>query len=275
MLLRIIFSILFISFISSCSKEKIVYEDKKAIDPYVTYKEAFEAFENNDYFYANKKFLEAELNFDDPRFAAKSAIMSAFSLYGINFYQEAEENLVRYLKTYPADRYVEYAHYLMAIIYFEQISSEQFDLKPLLNAKKKIEFFINEYPDSEYAIDLSFKKDLVDNQFAAKELYIAKYYISVQKWIPAINRLKIIVKDYDKTVFIEEALHRLVEINYHIGLHEEAKKYASILGYNYNSSEWFAQSYKIFDKNYKPVKNLKIKKEKNIFNKIINKIKLK
>ncbi len=275
MLLRIISSILLISFISSCSKEKIVYENKKTIDPYVTYKEAFEAFENNDYFYANKKFLEAELNFDDPRFAAKSAIMSAFSLYGINFYQEAEENLVRYLKTYPADRYVEYAHYLMAIIYFEQISSEQFDLEPLLNAKKKIEFFINEYPDSEYAIDLSFKKDLVDNQFAAKELYIAKYYISVQKWIPAINRLKIIVKDYDKTVFIEEALHRLVEINYHIGLREEAKKYASILGYNYNSSEWFAQSYKIFDKNYKPMKNFKIKKEKNIFNKIINKIKLK
>ena len=180
--------------------------------------------------------------------------MASYSLYGINFYNEAKDNLERYLKTYPADNYVIYAHYLLAIIYFEQIGNEKHDLKPLLEADRKIDFFLKKYPNSEYAIDLKFKKNLVQNQFAAKELYIAKYYISVQKWVPAINRLKIIVNKYDKTVFIEEALHRLVEINYHLGLKEEAKKYASILGYNYNSSAWYEQSYKILNKKYEIAK---------------------
>ena len=149
----------------------------------------------------------------------------------------------------------------MAIIYFEQIGEEKHDLKPLLEAEKKIDFFLKKYPNSEYAIDLNFKKDLVENQFAAKELHIAKYYISVQKWVPAINRLKTIVNDYDKTIFIEEALHRLVEIHYHIGLKEEAKKYANILGYNYNSSEWFEESYKLLNKDYK--KLLKSNQKRN------------
>ena len=176
--------------------------------------------------------------------------MSCFSLYGINFYDEALNNLDRFLKTYRANENVIYAEYLKAIIYFEQMSDEKKDIKPLLDAKKQINFFINKYPDTDYSIDLKFKKDLVENQLAAKELFVAKYYISVQKWIPAINRLKIILKQYDKTVFIEEALHRLVEINFHIGLENEAKKYANILGYNYNSSEWFKQSYKILNKDY-------------------------
>ena len=145
-----------------------------------------------------------------------------------------------------------------------------------MKADSQIDFFIKKYPTSDYTVDLKFKKDLIQNQMAAKELYVAKYYISVQKWDPAINRLKLIVKKYDKTVFIEEALHRLVEIHYHIGLEVEAKKYANILGYNYNSGEWFKQSYKILNKNYKIVENLnktKNKKEKNFFKKIIEMIK--
>ena len=105
--------------------------------------------------------------------------------------------------------------------------------------------FLAKYPDTEYTLDLKFKKDLITNQIAAKELYIAKFYISVQKWVPAIKRLQIIVNKYDKTIFIEEALHRLVEIHYYLGLEKEAKKYANILGYNYNSSQWFEKSYKV------------------------------
>ena len=261
-------------FLASCSKDKKpVYEPTLKVDPYTSYKEGLNAFEGNQFFLANKKFTEAETHFEDPGLAAKSSIMSSFSLYGINFYDEAEENIIRYLKTYPADRYIVYAHYLLAIIYFEQIGDEKHDLKPLLNAEKKIDFFLKNYPNSEYAIDLNLKKNLVLNQFAARELHIAKYYISVQKWVPAINRLKIIVKKYDKTVFIEEALHRLVEIHYHIGLTEEAKKYASILGYNYNTSEWFEQSYKILNKNYEKEKKSKIKKNEGVLDKIINIIK--
>ena len=260
---------LFFAF-SSCSKKEEVYTPTSIKDPFTLYQEGLDAFESFNYFLANKKFSEAELNFDNPIYAAKSAIMSSYSLYGINFYDEAEENLKRYLRKYPADKNVIYAHYLLSIIYFEQISDEKKDLKPLILAKEKIDYFIKEYPDSEYTIDLKFKKDLIRNQLAAKELYVAKYYISVQKWVPAITRLKNIVRDYETTVFIEEALHRLVEIHYHLGLEEEATKYASLLGYNYNSSEWFKQSYKIINKDYKISKLPETKKDDNFLDKIIN-----
>ena len=273
MIIRLTLVIIFSFLILSCSKDKkIVYEPSLKVDAFAIYEEGLKAFELNDFFYASKKFSEAELNFENIDLAAKSAIMSSFSLYGINFYTEALENLNRYLKKYPADRNVIYAHYLIAIIYFEQISDEKKDLKPLIKADNKIDFFLKSYPNSEYAMDLRFKKDLIQNQLAAKELFVARFYISTKKWVPAINRLKVIVKDYDQTIFIEEALHRLVEINFHLGLEEEAKKYANILGYNYNSSEWFEQSYKILNKDYK-IKNLsKSKKEKGFIEKILKKI---
>jgi outer membrane protein assembly factor BamD len=258
----------------SCSKkEGIDYEVKDRVDPFLLYQEGFELFEIGDYFSAEKKFSEAELNFRIVEYAAKSAVMSSYSLYGINFYEEALDNLSRYLKKYPADSNVMYAHYLSAIIHYEQIADEKKDLKPLIEATRKIEFFLKKYPDTEYAIDLRFKKDLIENQLAAKELYVAKYYISIQKWVPAINRLKIIVKDFDNTVFIEEALHRLVEIHYYLGLDDEAKKYATILGYNYNSSEWFEQTYKILNKDYKIVKRVDKKNNDGFFKKILKKIK--
>ncbi len=250
MVFRLILASLIILVFFSCSKKDSVYTPVEKNNPYKLYEEGIKAFENNDFFYAEKKFSQAELNFDDIELAAKSAIMSSFSLYGINFYDEAEENLKRFLKLYPSDKNVMYAHYLLAIIYFEQITDEKKDLKPLIEANKKIDYFIGRYPNTDYAIDLKFKKDLIINQLAAKELYVAKYYISTQKWVPAINRLKIILNKYDKTIFVEEALHRLVEIHYHLGLEEEANKFASILGYNYNSSEWFEQSFKILNKDY-------------------------
>ena len=267
--LIIIFSVLFLY---SCSKKESVFIPSKKVDPYILYKEGVEAFEKNDYFYANKKFFEAELNFKNVDLAAKSAIMSSFCLYGINLYDEALDNLERYLKAYPSDKNVIYAHYLISIIYFEQISDEKKDLKPLLQANEKIDFFLKNYPNTEYAIDLKFKKDLIQNQIAAKELYVAKYYISIKKWIPAIQRLKIIINKYDKTIFVEEALHRLVEIHYHLGLENEAKKYANILGYNYNSSEWFKQSYKILNKDYDFKKKKTVEKD-NLLKKILKIIK--
>ncbi len=276
MLFRLLKVLIITLSLFSCSKNEPIYQPTEKVDPYVIYKEAYTAFEKNDFFFANKKFLEAEANFEDLKLAAKAAVMSCFSLYGINFYQEALENIERFIKTYPVDKNVIYVEYLKAVIYFEQIGEEKHDVKPLLDTKKQISYFIKKYPDSDYAIDLRFKKDLVNNQLAAKELFVAKYYISVQKWIPAINRLKIIINQYDKTIFIEEALHRLVEIHYYLGLEQEAKKYAKILGYNYNSGEWFKQSYKILNKEYKikmksTEKNLKEKE--SFIKKIIKLIK--
>ncbi len=278
MFLRIIIILaLSLSLYSCKNKNKIAYKPQNKINAFDLYEEGMNAFQKNDFFFASKKFSEAELNFKKVDLAAKASIMSAYSLYGINFYDEALENLDRYLTIYPADKNVMYAHFLIATIYFEQISDEKKDIDPLLKADEKVKFFLNKYPNTDYAIDLRFKKNLIENQLAAKEMYIAKYYISVKKWVPAINRLKVIVKKYDKTVFIEEALHRLVEIHYHIGLENEAKKYASILGYNYNSGEWFKQSYKILNKDYKVEKG-KIEKNQNennksFFKKIINMIK--
>lgn len=258
----------------SCSKKQdILYETSERVDPFEIYQEGLKAFEKRDYFFARKKFDQAELNFNEPELAAKSSIMASYSLYGINFYKEAEENLKRFLSVYPADKNVIYANYLLAIVYYEQIEDEKKDLNPLIKAEKQINFFLNKYPNNEYAIDLKFKKDLIENQLAAKELYVAKYYISVQKWIPAINRLKIILNKYDKTVFIEEALHRLVEIHYYLGLEDEAKKYISLLGYNYNSSQWYEQSYKILNKDYKVgkrKKDLSKKKDEGLFRKILD-----
>ena len=275
MFLRLLLILFFILPLISCSKDKVIYEPSTKVDPYLLYAEGMESFKKNDYFYANKKFSEAEINFEIIELAAKSAIMSSYALYGINFYTEALENLERYLKKYPADQNVIYAHYLKAIIYFEQITDEKKDLEPLLLADEQIDFFVKKYPNSDYAIDLKFKKSLIQNQLASKELYVARFYISTKKWIPAINRLKIIVDKYNQTVFIEEALHRLVEIHYYLGLENEAKKYASILGYNYNTSEWFEQSYKVLNQNYKikKINNEKSKKEKSLFKKIIEKIK--
>lgn len=262
-----------IIFLISCSKEEPDYQIKPKEDPYKIYQEAYKAFEKGDYFYAHKKFLEVELSIEKVEIAAKASVMASFSLYSINFYDEALDNLNKFLKKYPANKEVMYAEYLIAIIYFEQIKDETKDVEPLNKAKKQIDFFLKRYSNTEYALDLNFKKDLIINQLAAKELYVAKYYLSVQKWIPAINRLKVILEQYDQTIFIEEALYRLVEINYFIGLEEEALKYASILGYNYNSSEWHEQSYKILNKNYKSLKKNKVKKKDSLIKKIINKIK--
>ena len=274
MILRIIISFFLILTFSNCSKEDKIYTPSKRIDPYIIYNEGLEAFKKNDFFFASKKFSEAELNFKSIEFAAKSSIMTSFSLYRINFYNEAIENLENFINKYPSDKNIIYAHFLTAIIYFEQIEDEKKDLKPLREANNKINFFLKNYPDSDYALDLKFKKNLILNQLAAKEMYIAKYYISVQKWVPAISRLKVILDKYDQTAYVEEALHRLVEINYHLGLEEEAKNYAKILGYNYNSSEWYKQSYKVLNKEYKieeivKKNNNKKLKEKSLFNRII------
>ncbi len=275
MVLKPVLILLFLIILSSCSKDEPLYEPKPKVDPYKIYNEGYNAFKKNDFFFASKKFGEAELNFISPQFSAKSALMASFSLYAINFYSEAIDNLERYIIQYPADKNIIYANYLICIIYFEQIDDEKKDIEPALKAKEKILSFLEKYPNTEYALDLKFKKDLIQNQLAAKELYVAKYFIETKKWASAIKRLKNILKNYDETVFIEEALFRLVEVYYHLGVESEAKKYASALGFNYNSSEWFEMSYKLLNQDYEIIKNRPNKNDqkKNLLDKIINIIK--
>ena len=273
MLSKIISSLLLIILLVSCSKKEpeinIPADQDKSFE---IYKEAVEAMNRGDYFYASKKFSEAEPIMPKIEFSAKASLMSSYCLYLINFYPEATANLERFINQYPADKNVAYAHYLIAIVLYEQILDEKKDINPLIQSKEKIEFFLKNFPDTEYALDLNFKMDLINNQLAAKEMYVAKYYIATQKWIPAINRLKIIVEDFSETVFIEEALHRLVEVYYTVGLENEAKAAAAILGYNYNSSEWYAQSYKVLNKTYRIPKKSDIKKNDGLIKRTIKKI---
>ena len=259
---KIIFLFLLFFLFFSCSKKDptVVQEPSDKEKAIELYQEAVTNMDGGFYFQAAKQFTEAEIILDSIEFSAKASLMSSYCYYLINFYDEAIENLEKFIKKYPADKNIPYAHYLITISYYERILDEEKDISPLLKSKEKINFFLKNYPDTEYALDLKFKLDLINNQLAAKELFVAKYYIQTQKWIAAINRLKTIVENYNETIFIEEALHRLTEIYYNIGLVEEAEATVALLGYNYNSGEWYERSYKILNKNYQIKKKEKSKK---------------
>ena len=256
----------------SCSTEEKKISTIKELDQnqelITTYNEAYKALELGDPYFAAQKFSEAELLFPQSEWAAKSALMASYSYYMQNFYPEALSNLERYLKTYPSDANIAYAHYLMAICYYETIEDEKRDIAPLLNARSKFNYILENYPNTDFALDSKFKLDLINDILAAKEMYLGRHYVKKTKWIAAINRFKTVIDDYDQSIFAEEALHRLVEIYYKLGLIEESEKYASVLGYNYLSSEWYKKTYKIFNQDYdsKAVKTL-TKDKKGVFNK--------
>ncbi len=259
----------------ACSKqEKIsIVEEKDAESQMIeAFKEGYEEFENGDVLFAAKKFNEAELLFPQSPWAPKAALMSAYVYYSQDYYYDAEAELIRFIKTYPKHKDLPYAHFLLAICYYEKIVDEKKDLAPLIKAKDKFNFIIDKYPNTDFALDSKYKIDLIDDYLAAKEMYIASHYIKKKKWIAAINRYKTVVEKYEKTIFVEEALHRLVELYFTLGLKDESQKYASILGYNYQSSIWYEKSYKIFNKNYKSKAQLKIEKKSILkkFKKLFN-----
>ena len=248
----------------ACSKKnnkEIVSEPTEKEMVVAIYAEGVDALKKGDAFYAAKKFKEAESLLPQSKWAAKASLMASYAEYSRNAFSNSIFGLERHIANYPADKNIPYAHYLIAICYYEQILDEKKDLQPLVQAKEKFEFIILTYPETDYATDARFKLDLIIDQLAAKEMSIARYYMKTEKWIPALNRLKIVVEKYDKTVFIEEALHRLVEVYYNIGLVEEAKQAAAILGYNYQSGTWYERSYQVFNKKYK---TKKIKKTKEM-----------
>ena len=233
------------------------------------YKTALEALDKGDVIFAAKKFNEAELLYPQSDWAPKSSLMASYAYWSQGYYNDSILELKRFIKLYPKDKNLDYAYYLLAINYYDSIIDEKKDLKPLEESKKFFTFILKNYPDSDYASDGKYKLELIEDILAAKEMYIARHYLKKEKWIAAINRLKFVLEKYETTMYVEEALHRLVEIHYKIGLEEEAKKYAKTLGYNYQSSEWYKQSYKIFNKDYSPKKRkAKRDKEKKLLDKI-------
>jgi outer membrane protein assembly factor BamD len=251
----------------SCAKDQIqevskIKEINQEMEMINSYKEGLENIEKRDYFFASKKFLEAELLYPQSKWAAKSALMASYSFYLQDYYAEALDNLERYILTYPKDKNMAYARFLIAICYYESVVDEKRDTDALINAKEKFEFVLKNYPTTDFALDSKFKLDLILDMLAAKEMYIGRHYIKKSKWIAAINRFKYVLENYQTTVYAEEAIHRLVEIYYKIGLIEESQKYANLLGYNYQSSDWYKSTYKIFNRDYKDNKIKINKKEK-------------
>ncbi len=250
--------ILIIFLFFSCSKDiekkSIILEKSLELQVLEAYQEGKESLEAGDVLYAAKKFNEAEVLFPQSDWAPKSALMAAYSYYIQDYYGDAISELIRFKKVYPKHENLDYANYLLAICYYEQIVDEKKDLQSIIKSKETFQFIIENFENSDYAFDAKFKIDLINDVLASKEMYLGRYYVEKKKWIAAINRFKTVVDEYQTTVYVEEALHRLVEVHYKIGLKNEAKKYAKLLGYNYESSQWYEKSYVLFDKKYK--KNL-------------------
>ena len=265
--------ILIILFCFSCSKKEIkksvINEKSLELQVFEAYEEGVESLEKGDVLFAAKKFNEAEILFPQSDWAPKSALMAAYSYYIQDYYGDAISELIRFKKVYPKHKNLDYVNYLLAICYYEQIVDEKKDLQAIIKAKESFLFIQANYPNSEFALDAEFKIDLINDILAAKEIYIGRYYIEKKKWIPAINRFRTVIDNYDTTIYVEEALHRLVEVYYILGLKDEAEKYANILGYNYGSSKWYEITYSLFNKNYA---TRKIKENKNKSS-IINKFK--
>ena len=267
--------IIFILVLTSCKNEKkevsVIEETSIDLQMIQAYNEGLKNLELGDAIVAAKKFNEAEILFPQSEWAPKAALMAAYAYYSQDYYGDSIAELERFLKVYPRHKNKDYAYYLLAISYYEQIVDETKDLESILQARNYFNIIVRDFPNTEYAMDAEFKLDLIEDILAAKEMYIGRYYVQKKKWIPAINRFRAIIDDYETTIYTEEALHRLVEVYYIIGLEEEAKKYAKILGYNYQSSQWYEKSYGVFNEMYEKNKKeieKKNKKSRSILKKI-------
>ena len=271
-MIKILFLLLSLSLNISCSKDVVRNSpiNEKSLDLQVleAYEEGMKSLESGDALFAAKKFNEAEVLFPQSDWAPKSALMAAYSYYFQDYYKDAIAELIRFTKVYPNHKNLDYAYYLLANSYYEQIVDEKKDLQSILDAKRNFMIVITNYPNTDYALDSEFKVDFINDILASKEMYIGRYYFEKKKWIPAIRRFRTVIDDFETTIYTEEALHRLVEVHYILGLKDEAKKYANLLGYNYQSSKWYEKSYAVFNKLYEKNKKENIKKNKNILKKI-------
>ncbi len=267
-------NILIIILIFSCSKkqEDVTLLKKKNLETQMieVYNQAMEEFERGDVIYAGKKFNEAELIYPQSIWAPRSVLMAAYGYFSQGYYNDAINNLERFLVKYKNHPQTDYAYYLLALSHYDQIVDERKDMFEILQAKKYFEFLISNYPDTDYAQDSKYKLEFIVEIIASKEMYLARYYVQREKWIPAINRFKKVVNEYDTTIFVEEALHRLVELHYKLGLINEAEKYASLLGYNYQSSQWYEATYKILNEDYKKQKRDNKDDKENLLSKFKN-----
>ena len=271
LLYKIVILIFFLN-LNSCTKkdEKISIVEEKSLETQMidAYNEGLEELEKNDVIYAARKFNEAELLYPQSIWAPRAALMAAYAYFSQLYYDDTIFELEKFLQKYKNHSRRDYAYYLLALSHYNLIIDETKDLEEILKAEKYFKIIIQNYPNTEFAVDSEFKLELIQEILASKEMYLARYYVDREKWIPAINRFKTVINNYETTIYVEEALYRLVELHYKLGLLDESKKYASLLGYNYQSSEWYEESYKILNKNYvKTAKKGNSEKERSILQK--------
>ena len=264
---------LFILFcLISCAEKKekvsIIKEDNLEMQMIEAYNDGLKEFNKGDIFFAVKKFNEVELLYPQSLWAPRSTLMAAYAYYSQLYYSDAIYELERFLDKYKNHPNTDYALYLLALCHYNQIVDEKKDLGEIIKSKKYFNIIVKDFPDTDFAEDAIFKLELIEEILASKELYLANYYLEREKWVPAMNRYKKIVNNHDTSIYIEEALYRLVELNYKLGLIEESKKYATLLGYNYKSSDWYKKSYEILNSNYKKRKSVQnLKQQKSLLKK--------
>jgi outer membrane protein assembly factor BamD len=242
------FSLLLLSALAlaACSSDK---EPKTQADQPVDvlYNKATAALEDKNYQDATKSFEEVERQHPYSQWATQAQLMAAYSSYLGQQYDDAIIALDRFIELHPGSKDIAYAHYLKALCYYEQITDVARDQAMTNQSLEAFNTLINRFPDSEYTRDAILKRDLTLDHLAGKEMEIGRYYLNRNEINAAINRFRAVVKDYQTTTHVAEALHRLVECYLTLGLKEEALRVAAVLGYNYPGSEWYKRTYEILD----------------------------
>jgi outer membrane protein assembly factor BamD len=236
---------LVVASLSACTvKEEPEYVERPVSS---IYNSAMNFLQDDYYRDAAREFDEVERQHPYSVWATKAQLMAAYAYYQSNRYDDAIIALDRFTQLHPANREVSYAYYLKALCYYEQISDVARDQKMTELALASLSEVIKRFPESQYARDAKVKIDLTHDHLAGKEMSIGRYYLAQKQYLAAINRFKAVVEKYDTTTHVPEALHRLTEAYLALGITSEARKSASVLGHNFPNSEWYEDSYFLFE----------------------------
>lgn len=246
--IRVLLSLLLLACLPlpGCASDK----EKDALDDTPVeelYNSAASALDGKRYVEAAHKFEEVERQHPYSQWATRAELMAAYAYYKDIRYDEAILALDRFIELHPGNKDIDYALYLRALCFYEQITDVARDQAMTQEALSALETLIRRFPESRYARDATLKRDLTLDHLAGKEMEIGRYYLNRGQVNAAINRFRVVVKDYQTTTHVPEALHRLVEAYLTLGLKDEAMRVAAVLGYNYPGSKWYEDSYALLD----------------------------
>ena len=226
--------------VSACSEKKDDYVERPVEE---LYNEAMDLIDHDEYYKAAGAFDEVERQHPYSVWATKAQLMNAYVLYARNKYADSLIALDRFIQLHPGNKDTPYAYYLKGLCYYEQITDVGRDQKMTQLALKALQEVVDRYPASTYARDAQLKVDLTRDHLAGKEMAIARYYQTRNQLLAALNRFKVVVEQYQTTNHVPEALHRMVEIYLALGLTDEAKKIAAVLGHNFPGNEWYEDTF--------------------------------